>query len=68
MFLASLPLWFAGLFMFAIGLFAIFAVALHEEETTPRFKTISDGGAILLGFGFVFASAVPLFIAAKVMS
>jgi hypothetical protein len=65
--LAAFPLWFVGGLLLVLGIFGIFAAGLNDKDT-PYFKTASDGAMVWICMGFILASSLPLYIAAKVMS
>jgi hypothetical protein len=67
MFIASIPLWIAGLLLFSLGAFGLHQVATNEADT-PRFSSASDADAMVTSFALLVSSTIPLYLAAKVMS
>jgi len=66
-FIASIPLWAAGLLLFTLGAYGLGAVATNESAE-PRFKSAPDRDAMVMSFALLVASFIPLYFAAKVMS
>lgn len=65
--IVSVPLWFFGGLSFTLGVYAICKVASLPGDV-QAFESIDDGGAVIFGAVMVGASALPLYLAAKLVA